>query len=152
MVAFLILLLSMIAALISEIKSYDDYIHPYIWAAGGIAGLVCNVLGYGIVSWLEGCFSAIVLFIVLLILYSCSNISDIIGGGTLKGFLVIGMVVGRYSLLALANFIIVCAIAILIEKLRSYWKGQLYYGAVMLLISILLTWGEYVLITSITSV
>lgn len=144
MLAFLILLLTMLAALVSEIKTYDDYIHPYIWVAGGIIGLVYNVLGFGIVSWLEGVIAAIVLMIVLLLVYS--KISTSIGGGVLKGFLVMGIVLGRYSLLALINFIAAGIVAILIEKGLSYWKGQLYYGAIFLIITVLLTWGEYFLI------
>ena len=150
MIAFLLLLLSMIAALISEIKTYEDHIHPYIWVIGGIAGLVCNVLDFGIVSWIEGVIAAIILLIVLMIIYS--KICAIIGGGVLKGFLVMGIVLGRYSLLALVNFIVVSIIAILIEKGLSYWKGQFYYGAIFLLITTLLTWGEYFLIVSQLSV
>lgn len=144
MIAFLILLLIMLAALISEIKTYDDQIHPYIWVVGGIAGLVCNVLGFGIISWLEGVIVTIILMIVLLLVYS--KISASIGGGVLKGFLVMGIVLGRYSLLALINFIAAGIVAILIEKGLSYWKGQLYYGAIFLVIAVLLTWGEYFLI------
>lgn len=143
-IVFLILLLIMLAALVSEIITYDDHIHPYIWVAGGIIGLVCNVLGYGIVSWLEGVIAAVVLMILLLLVYS--KISDSIGGGVLKGLLVMGMVLGRYSLLALINFIVICFATILIENGLAYWKGQLYYGAIFLVITVLLTGGEYFLI------
>lgn len=140
-IAFSLLLLTMFAALISEIKTYDDCIHPYIWVASGIAGFLFNLLGFGIVYWIESIVVTIILFIVLLLLYS--KLSDSIGGGVLKGFLVIGIVLGRYSLLTIINFIIICVIAILIEKGLCYWRGQMYYGALFLFIATLITWGEY---------
>lgn len=136
---FLLLLLLMVVAMIYEVKTYN--IHICIWIVGSVLSLLCNVLGWGIVSWTEGLLAGIVIYILLIVLYS--SVSDAIGGGVLKGFIVIGIALGRYSVLCIINFIILWIIVKVSVRKPKIPGSELVCGALFLLLSVLLAWGEY---------
>lgn len=139
---FLFLLFIISIATIYEIRTYN--IHPYIWVVGGILGLVCNIMGLGIVSWLEGVIAGVILLLMVIILLDA--LSRYIGGGILKGFFTIGMLLGRYSFLTVINFIVIYLICNILLK-KGFIRGRgLVYGTPLLFICVVFTCGEYFLI------
>ena len=135
---FLFMLFIIFIAIIYEIRTYNIY--PYIWVVGGILGLVCNVMGLGIVSWLDGVITGVILLLIVIIFFGV--LSRYIGGGTLKGFFTIGILLGLYSLLTVINFIVVYMICnILLKKGFIHGRG-LVYGTPFLFICVVFTCGN----------
>ncbi|MBD5135213.1 MAG: hypothetical protein HDT39_04525 [Lachnospiraceae bacterium] len=142
---FLFLLFIISIAIIYEIKTYN--IHPYIWVVGGILGLVCNVMGLGIVSWLEGVIAGVVLLLMVIIIILSDALSRCVGGGTLKGFFTIGMLLGRYSFFTVINFIVIYLICKILLR-KGFIRGRgLLYGTPLLFICVVFTCGEYFFIS-----
>lgn len=125
-------------------------INPAIWYAGGIAMLACDYIQGDIEYVIEGVVTFIILFCTYFVLsIICKKIPDSIGGGIIKGILISGLALGRYSIIEIIVFSVMICVILLISNIKSKKKNteeipelpgkRLYHGSVFLFASIIIT-------------
>ena len=103
---FLILIVAIVC------QAMKDEVNPIVWLVGGIVGFAVKFVDAGMCSWKEGLITLAIMVVVMIV----AGIINVIGGGTLKGIWMTSIYLGRYSVVMIVVFFILCAIVGLVKK------------------------------------
>ena len=110
---------------------------PYIWVVGFGLDFLIKFAGHSFCPWKEALISLAVLFMIYMFLYRI--IRKGIGGGIIKGILMLSVFFGGYMIIWVITFVIVLSIINLCKKKSSIPGERIVTGMPVVCVSTIIT-------------
>lgn len=111
-------------------------IPPWIWSAGGVIGIVLNVLNIGFCSWIESVITFVIMFVLIFCTYSM--LSSAVGGGILKLLWMCSIFWGRYIVIVFVVIFLVTLFCMFIKEVFAKdYDSKIHFVPVLLIANII---------------